>query len=65
MNEHAKMPMCNLAEMVHNKWLHQFGNKMTCLYEATVNDLIYTFMHIANYKSWLKGGSDGRAPNSV
>ena len=44
MDDRAEMPMYNLAEPVHNKWLQQFGNKMTCLYEATVDDLISAFM---------------------
>ena len=56
----AEMPTCNLAGTVHNKWLQQFGNKMTCLYEATVDDMIRAFMQIANYQTWLKGGSDGK-----
>ena len=33
---------------------------MTCLYEATVDDLIRAFMQIANYKSWSKGGYTGK-----
>lgn len=51
------MPLCNLAETVHNKWLQQSGNKMTCLYKAIVDDTIRTFMQITNYCTWLKGGS--------
>ena len=35
---------------------------MTCLYEATVDDMIRAFMQIANYRSWLKGGSSGKGP---
>jgi hypothetical protein len=54
------MPTYNLAETVHNKWLQQFGNKMTCMYEVTVDDLICAFMQIANYKLWLRGGSTGK-----
>jgi hypothetical protein len=38
---------------------------MTCLYEATVDDLIYAFMQIANYRSWLKGGYTGKGFDSV
>ena len=57
------MPTCNLAETIHNKWLQQFGNKMSCLYEATVDDMIRAFVHIANYWSWLKGGSSGKGPD--
>ena len=63
--ERAEMPTCNLAETVHNKWLQQSGNKMTCLYEATVDDMIRAFMQIANYRTWLKGGSDGKGPDSA
>ena len=33
---------------------------MTCLYEATVDDMICAFMQIANYQAWLKGGLDGK-----
>ena len=36
---------------------------MTCLYEATVDDLICAFMHITNYRSWLRGGSTGKGPD--
>ena len=54
-----------LAETIHNKWLQQSGNKMTCLYEATVDDMIRAFMQIANYRAWLKGGSHGKGPDSA
>src|ERR1700737_618984 len=60
MDECAKMPTCNLVKTVHNKWLQQFGNKITCLYKATVDDLICAFMQIANYMLWLRGGSAGK-----
>lgn len=63
--ERPKMPTSNLAKIVHNKWLQQSGNKMTCLYEATIDDLILPFMQIKNYKSWLKGGSFGEGLNST
>ena len=58
--ERTEMPTCNLAEIVHNKWLQQSGNKMICLYEATVDDMIRAFMQIANYQTWLKWGFDGK-----
>ena len=51
MDERAEMPTCNLAKTVHNKYLRQSRNKMTYLYEATVDDLIRAFMQIANYIS--------------
>ena len=54
-DELVEMPTCNLAKMVHNKWLQEFGNKMTCMYKARVDNLICAFMHIVNYKLWLKG----------
>jgi PHP family Zn ribbon phosphoesterase len=63
MDERAEMPTCNLTGTMHNKWLQQFGNKMTCLYEATLDDLIHAFMHITNYISWLRGGSITKGPN--
>ena len=63
--ERAEMPTCNLVETVHNKWLQQSGNKMICLYEATVDDMIRVFMQIANYRTWLKGGYDGKGPDSA
>ena len=44
LDERADMPSCNLAEIVHNMWLQQSGNQMTCLYEATMDDLIHAFM---------------------
>ena len=44
----AKMPTYKFAKMVHNKWLHQSGNKMTCFYKAPTDDMIHAFMHIAN-----------------
>ena len=44
MDERAKMPTCTLAEIVHNKWLQQSRYKMTCLYEATEDDLIRVSM---------------------
>ena len=54
------MPTCNLAGTVYNKWLQQSGNKMICLYEATVDDMIRVFMQIGNYRTWLKGELDGK-----
>ena len=39
------MQPCNFVEMVDNKWLQQSGNKMTCLYKATIDDIIHAFVH--------------------
>jgi hypothetical protein len=38
--ELTEMPSCNLAEMVHNKWLQQSGNQGTDLYIAIVDDFV-------------------------
>ena len=65
MNEYAEMPTCNLAETVHNKWLQKSENKMTCLYEGTVDDLICALMHFPNYRLWLKGGSASKGLDFV
>ena len=63
MDEHAELPKCNLAETMHNEWLQQSENKMICMYEATVDDLIRAFIQIANYKSWLRRGSTSKGPD--
>ena len=60
MDERAKIPTCNLVETVHNKWFQQSGNKMICLYETTVDDLIHAFMQIANHILWLRDGSTSK-----
>ena len=49
--------MYNLIKTVHKKWLQYSGNKMTCLYEVTMDNLIFVFLQIANYISWLRYGS--------
>jgi hypothetical protein len=36
----AKMPTCNLFEMIHNTWLQQFGKKGKDLFNAIVEDLV-------------------------
>ena len=35
---------------------------MTCLYGATMDDIILVFMQITNYCTWLKGDSLGKRP---
>ena len=39
-DEVAKMPSCNLAETVHNKWLQASGNKGDDLYIAAMDDYV-------------------------
>ena len=36
---------------------------MTCLYEATMVDLIRALMQIVKYKFWFKGGPIGKGPH--
>ena len=65
LDERADMPSCNLAETIHNRWLQQSGNQMTCLYEATVDDLIRAFIQTTNYRTYLKGGRLGKDPDKA
>ena len=50
------MPSCNLAEMVHNKWLQASGNKGGNLYIAAVDNYIRAFLQVVAYYQYLKGG---------
>ena len=59
------MPSCNLAETVHSKWDHQAGKDVTCLYQATVLDLIRAFSQTTAYRAWLKGGRSGKGPDKA
>ena len=65
LDERADMPSCNLAEAVHNTWLQQLGNQMTCVYKATVDDFIRAFMQTTNYRTYLKGDRSGKDPNKA
>ena len=37
--ECVEMPTHNLDKTMHNMWLQQYGNKLTCLYETIVDCL--------------------------
>ena len=65
LDERADMLSCNLAETVHNRWLQQSGNQVTCLYEASVDDLIRTFIQTTNYRTYLKGSRSGKGPDKA
>ena len=58
----AEMPLCNLPETVHNKWLQQSGNRGNDLYVATVDDLVRAFMQMVRYYEFLKGENAGTGP---
>jgi hypothetical protein len=55
------MPLCNLLETVHNKWLQQSGNLGNNMFVATYNDKIRAVMQMTNYiKGYLLGTSPSR-----
>ena len=60
-----RMPTCSLLKIMHDKWLQQSGNKMTCMYEAIAGSVICAFMHIANYMMCLKGGSTSKRCDTI
>ena len=60
--ELAEMPLCNLAKIVHNKWLQQSSNHGNDLYVATVDDLVKAFMQMVRYYQFLKGENAGTGP---
>jgi hypothetical protein len=65
LDEHLEMPTCNIEETMHNKLLKQSGNKMTCFYKVTIDDMIHAFMQTMNYRLWFKGGSTKKGPHST
>lgn len=34
---------------------------MTCLYKATIDDVIQAFMQTIDYHGWIEGGSSGKS----
>lgn len=65
MDKRAKIPTYNLIETVHNKWLQQSQNKMICLCEETVDDLIRVSIQNTTYISWQRGGSTSKGLDSA
>jgi hypothetical protein len=53
------MPSCNLANMVHNKWHQQSGNRGSDLYIATIDDFVRTLIQVVRYYQYLKGKRAG------
>jgi len=37
------MPTYNLTKIMHNIWLQQLGNRVTCLYTTTSDDYVQAF----------------------
>ena len=59
----AKMPSCNLAQSVHNKWLQASGSKGGDLFVATMDDYIRAFLQVIAYYQFFKGGIGGDGPS--
>lgn len=38
---------------------------MICFYEPTIDDMIWAFIQIANYYTWLKSGSTRKRTNQA
>lgn len=55
-DECEDMPRVTMYKRCTTIGCNNLNNKMTCLYKAIVDNLIRA-LHIANYRSWLKGGS--------
>jgi hypothetical protein len=56
------MSTCNLAEIMHNKWMQQFEKIEQDLYTMTFDNLVRAFMQSTNYSKYLKGGQSGKGP---
>ena len=57
------LPLCNLSETVHNKWLQMSGKRGNNLYDATYDDSIRAWMQMTNYRAYLKGYASGSRPS--
>lgn len=59
------MPLCNLSESVHNKWLEAFGNKGDDLYVAIVHNFVRAFLQCVGYHGFNGGGKGSGGPSLV
>jgi hypothetical protein len=62
-DEEAAVPICSLAETMHNKWFQASGNNMTDLYNATYDDYCRAALQSTAYHNFLKGVGGGTGPN--
>jgi hypothetical protein len=62
-DEEAAVPICSLAETMHNKWFQASGNNMTDLYNATLDDYCRATLQSTAYHNFLKGVGGGTGPN--
>ncbi len=54
------MSTCNLFEIVHSLWIHQFKKSVGCLFIATSDDYVRAFRQSASYRVYLNGGRCGK-----
>ena len=57
--------MCNLSEIVHNKWLQASRGKMIDVYHATVDDFARIALQLLFYFNYLRGGPAGTGPSKI
>ena len=48
------MPSCDLPETVYKKWIQMSGRRGTCLYVATIDDMMRAIMQSIDYEAYLK-----------
>jgi len=60
--ELVDIPTCNVAEIVHNKWMQASGKRGPDLFVATYDDWVQAFMQMTNYRAYFCGGLLGKAP---
>ena len=63
--EEGAVPTCNLSEIVHNKWLQTFGEKMIDMYHATIDDFTRAALQSLFYFNYLCGGLVGIGPSKT
>ena len=63
--EETAVPMYNLFERVHNKWLQASGGKMIDMYHATVDDFARAALQSLFFFNYLCGGPVRIGPNKT
>ena len=58
----AKMLSCNLAKIVHCRWLQQSSNRENDLYVATKDDFVKALIQVYRYYQYLKNKHVGTSP---
>ena len=50
----ADTPSCNLGGTVHSNWLRMSHSRGTCLYAATIDDMMRSVKQSVEYETYLK-----------